>query len=177
MRLESAEDAGTTVTLWIPAVNPPADAPRKPAPAPLPVASAPRPKPKPGGKILLVEDDAMVREVIKSHLQKSHLEVLTACDGEEGLKMFRKHGPDIALVVTDITMPKMDGIALCQAVKTLDPKARVILISGDMEAMRESSLAALGPQRPMLIRKPFNFKTFVGTLQSQLDGPGNGAAE
>ena len=62
------------------------------------------------GKILLVEDDPLVREVVKACLQKFRKDVYVAQDGEEGLRIFKRYAADWSLVVSDITMPKMTGI-------------------------------------------------------------------
>lgn len=164
--LESAEDAGTTVTIWLPVTKAPEDLPLAQTG---PRTSAGSPGARRGGtKVLLVEDDPMVREVIKACLQKSQLDVCIAQDGREGLKLFQKHSKDLALVVSDITMPKMNGIELYENIRKLDANIRVILVSGDPDTKLEEALAKLGAQRPPLIKKPFSLKEFNAAIRFHL---------
>jgi len=74
-------------------------------------------------KILVVEDDAAVQQVLKSSLEKEGYAVETASDGVEGLEMVRKAMPD--LVLLDIMMPKKDGITVLREMKA-DDKIRDI---------------------------------------------------
>ncbi len=74
-------------------------------------------------KILLVDDVTMFLEIEKGFLGPSPVTILTAKDGEEALSLTRKEHPD--LVVMDLNMPKMDGVACCTAIKT-DPALRAI---------------------------------------------------
>ncbi|MEO5339851.1 MAG: response regulator [Magnetococcus sp. MYC-9] len=80
--------------------------------------------------LLIVEDSAVQRVVLQRLLKKSGYALLSARDGEEGLALARTHRP--SLVISDITMPKMDGYAMCQEIKQ-DPKLRripVLLLTG-----------------------------------------------
>lgn len=78
---------------------------------------------------LVVEDDPVSKEVIARFFEKKGAAVLTASDGEEGLRIYGQHQPD--LVVADIRMPKMDGLSLAVAIKADDPNAKIILITAD----------------------------------------------
>ena len=69
-------------------------------------------------KILIVDDEDSVREILSRLLKAAQFEVLLARDGIEGLKKAKKSLPD--LVVSDVVMPELDGISLCAAVKN-DP--------------------------------------------------------
>ncbi len=89
-------------------------------------------------KILLIDDEEGIRRVLGISLKDSGYEVLTAENGEEALRIFKKERPPI--VLTDIKMPGMDGIALLQRIKKESPETEVIMITGhgDMELAIQS---------------------------------------
>ena len=78
-------------------------------------------------KLLLIEDDPDSRELL-AELLEDEFEVETAADGASGLERFREDRPQ--LVVTDESLPGMQGTELAREVKALEPKARVVLVSG-----------------------------------------------
>ena len=77
--------------------------------------------------ILLVEDDPNSRKGLTQFLQGMDYDVMTAMNGKEALALFKKENPD--LVISDIRMPEMDGVALLEAIKTEAPSAKVILLT------------------------------------------------
>jgi len=79
-------------------------------------------------KILLVEDDELVRDMLAQVLQKAAHEVTCAVDGEDAAKILQEMHPDI--MVTDIIMPKKSGITLISEVKNRHPNMEIIAISG-----------------------------------------------
>jgi len=79
-------------------------------------------------KILLVEDDELVRDMLAQVLKKASHEVISAPDGEAAAKMLQQIHPDI--MVTDIIMPKKSGITLISEVKNRHPDMEIIAISG-----------------------------------------------
>lgn len=160
--LESREDEGTTVTIWLPAHSAPA--PEKASPShrmPAPVTTGLRT----GRKILVVDDDAMVREVIKTALQRANFEAIIATNGQEGLEAFRKYSKDIALIVADVAMPVLGGLEMVQKIRQSQPSVPVVFISGEITVM-PPELASSGTT--MLVKKPFALKGFVETIKSQL---------
>ena len=78
--------------------------------------------------ILVVEDDALVSDMLSQVLTRAHHTVRVACDGEHALEVLRHFYPD--LIVTDILMPKKSGTTLISEVKRSYPKMEVIAISG-----------------------------------------------
>ena len=118
LRIDSAEGRGTTVTLRLPASSMPADAAVPPAPS------------TPGAlRVLLVDDDAAVREVMSEMLAEEGHRVILATNGAEGLARFRAEAP-IDLVLTDLGMPGMTGWDVARAVKAADPSVPVVLLTG-----------------------------------------------
>lgn len=160
--LESAEDGGATITILLPVFQG-AEPAERPAPSEPAKAAARETR----AKILLVEDDPLVREVIKSCLQKFRKDVHVAQDGEEGLRVFKRYAKDWALVVSDITMPKMTGIELYRAIRAADPEMRVILISGDADGKYQEAFAN-DASHPLLLKKPFALKSFAEVIREHL---------
>ncbi len=95
-------------------------------------------------KVLLVEDDEMARRSLKRVIDKEGYETIIASDGEEGLNLFRSEKP--AIVLTDIRMPRIDGMEVMYTVKDISPSTEIILITayGDYDtailALREGAL-------------------------------------
>ena len=79
-------------------------------------------------KVLIIDDDALIRRLIARTLVGAGHEVIEAMDGEEGLKLFRAEQP--SLVVTDILMPGQEGITTILALRQEQPKIAIIAISG-----------------------------------------------
>lgn len=77
--------------------------------------------------ILLVEDDTNARKGLTQFLQGLDYDVMTAANGKEALEVFKKENPD--LVISDIRMPEMDGVALLESIKAAAPSAKVILLT------------------------------------------------
>jgi len=122
-------------------------------------------------KLLMVEDDPETLEIscrMISH-QFSSLTVLKAKDGKTGLELFREHLPDI--VITDITMPGMDGIALAAEIKALKPQTKIILLTAHSDKRRLSVSMELGVNDYIL--KPINFMALTMAIQACLDEIGH----
>jgi len=79
-------------------------------------------------KILLVEDDDLVRDMLNQVLERAKHEVIIASDGDEAAELLKTENPDI--MVTDIIMPKKSGITLITEVKNKHPDMEIIAISG-----------------------------------------------
>jgi two-component system, chemotaxis family, chemotaxis protein CheY len=78
--------------------------------------------------VLIIDDDPLMRLTIKRILLSAEHEVLEACDGREGLEVFRARRPD--LVITDIIMPNVEGIETIRELKRIAPATRIVAISG-----------------------------------------------
>jgi CheY-like chemotaxis protein len=95
-------------------------------------------------KVLVVEDDPMIRLAACSALEEAGFEVFEAADGEEGLAILRE-SPSIDLVFSDISMPRMDGITMLTRARELRPDLRAVLTSGLSKA----------PSGEAFLRKPY----------------------
>jgi DNA-binding NtrC family response regulator len=87
--------------------------------------------------VLVVDDEQVFREALSERLRVRQLNVLTAESGEKALKLLRAHPVDV--VILDVRMPGMDGLAATQAIKLSHPLVEVILLTGhaSLDASRE----------------------------------------
>lgn len=83
--------------------------------------------------VLLVDDEPELRQMGSVMLARAGLRVLTASDGEEAVECFRKNAGQIDLVFLDAVMPRMGGCEALAAIRQIDPRARVVMISGHTE--------------------------------------------
>ncbi len=119
LEIESAPGQGTTVRIHLPSTPPPAPA----APAAAAPPSAQRPL-----RVLVVDDEPLVRAVLTEYLTGDGHQVTTAANGAEALALFRAGTFD--LVITDLAMPGLTGDRLAAAIKALAPHTPVVLSSG-----------------------------------------------
>ena len=110
---------------------------------------------KPDGSetILLVEDEDMLRDLIKNELERHGYKMLSAADGAEALLLNEQHRGPIDLLVTDVVMPKMSGYELADRLTPLRPEMNVLYISGYAED-------AYGPKGLINEATPFLQKPF-----------------
>ena len=85
-----------------------------------------------GATILVVDDDSAIRALIRVVLERAGYSVLVAADGEEGLHVFRQHQDSIALLLTDVGMPRMNGFDLADHVLESNSQIPVVFTSGTM---------------------------------------------
>jgi CheY-like chemotaxis protein len=117
--------------------------------------------------ILVIEDDAIMREAVAEWLCAAGYRVRTAADGGAGLAVVRTAAP--ALVVTDIYMPGMSGAAVIAELKQHHPGIPIIAISGLFESgygMNADAAIALGAARALA--KPFKRAEFIGAVAELL---------
>jgi two-component system, cell cycle sensor histidine kinase and response regulator CckA len=124
-----------------------------------------------GELILVVDDETDIREVTRKILVKHGYLVLTAADGAEAMAIFvgQKSG-DINLVLTDIMMPRMEGIALIKSLKRIDPKVKIIassgLTHGPGQTDRSEELAGLGVKT--FLAKPYTAEKLLAAIDGLL---------
>lgn len=121
-------------------------------------------------KILVVDDDTMVRMTIRACLLRAGHEVLEAGDGYEAIGVLEK--VEIELVVSDIIMPEVDGIGLLLKLRKQFPLLRVIVISGGGRAQNVDFLRmaqTLGADQ--VLAKPFTPEQLLTAVQAVLDAP------
>ncbi len=114
-----------------------------------------------GKTILVVDDEAVIRDLLKRTLLREGFKVVTATDGIEGLKHLESGGVEI--VISDIVMPKMGGMELLEKVKADFPQIPVILITG--QAYKAESKHAPVSGAEAYIVKPFKNQDIRFALQ------------
>ena len=104
--------------------------------------------------LLYVEDDKITQEYIKMILEDECKELYIASDGVKGLEIYKKMKPDI--VITDINMPNMDGLAMIKALKDIDTNLPIIIISAYDD--QENLLQAVNMGCNGFVKKPINIE-------------------
>ncbi len=113
--------------------------------------------------VLLVEDEVHVRKMICEYLEQKGYRVFEASSGTEALDAFRSGKNEIRCVLTDLTMPGMDGWETLSALRNISPDIYVILTSGYDEARVMADTHAEMPQA--FVRKPYNLKLLLEEVQ------------
>lgn len=152
--VSSTVGQGTEFKVYLPAVPPQAATP------PQETAHAP-----PLGArelILVVDDEASIREIARETLESWNYRVLTASNGTEAMTLFMKHWGELRAVLTDLAMPGMDGPALIQALKQLNPGLPILVATGLLERGKSTELR-LGRVQGVLI-KPYSAEMLLNTL-------------
>lgn len=127
------------------------------------ITRAPRESVPPGTTILVVDDEEMVRNAARRILEHSGYTVITAVDGQEGLEIFESRHGELAAVLLDLTMPRMNGETACIKMREIAPQVPIILSSGYSE--NESSSPALFKEVAAYIRKPYRLKQLLDILK------------
>ncbi|HSE92618.1 MAG TPA: response regulator, partial [Methylomirabilota bacterium] len=153
IEVDSAPGRGTTVRIRFPVE---VVAREKPA-------APPRAATLPGGpaRCLVVDDDPQVREMIRDILSNVGHAVVVAVDGADGVEKF-KADPSFDLVVTDLAMPKLNGLQLARVCKTLRPAVPVIMLTGWGVLLTETELAEHGVDE--VLSKPVRMDQVLGSV-------------
>ncbi len=151
--------AGSVVRVLFPAVGAPM-IPAKPAPKAVDSEIPVR------GSVLLAEDDEAVRKFCQNMLKRIGFKVLTVADGAEAVDVFREKNKDIACVLCDLSMPRMDGWETLRAIREIRPDTPVILASGydEVTAMRGDHTVL--PQ--VFLHKPYHKEDLKEALRIAL---------
>lgn len=159
IELQTAPGEGTTVRVWLPAVQVPAANEEVTAVDSLPGGSE---------TLLVVEDDPSVLGVAVAMLEALGYRVLSASNGHEAIETYERHRNDIALVLTDLIMPGMGGAKLTDALASANGSLRVLLITGyDMD---DGDPALNHPAVRGWVRKPFSQCELAKAIRRALDG-------
>ena len=116
-------------------------------------------------KILLVDDEKAITLGLKKFLESKGHKVSTSLRAKEGLEIFRKGRFD--LVLSDITIPDMDGIELIKKVKEKDPQAKIIVITGHIQKEKEVKAREAGADEVLI--KPFRNELLYQTITKIVD--------
>ncbi|MBI4429408.1 MAG: PAS domain S-box protein [Ignavibacteriales bacterium] len=119
-----------------------------------------------GEAILVVDDEAAIREITKATLETYGYKVLTASDGAEAVALFVEHNDEIKLVLTDIMMPCMNGDTAIRAILQVDEHAKIIATSG--LTSREQIEDVIGRDGISFLPKPYTADKLVHTISEVL---------
>jgi PAS domain S-box-containing protein len=155
--LESTPGEGTTFNIYLPsAIEKVFETPTESEPAALPKRQ--------GKNILVVEDDAVVRDLMVTVLEEMGHTCIEGGNGLEGLQEYKNNSDKIALVVTDLIMPEMNGIQMSKSIREINPDINIVAVSGyppKDEDITESLFSAF-------IKKPFKALSFAREVDNML---------
>lgn len=114
-------------------------------------------------KILFIDDEQVVSDIMKEVLPMLFKEAYFANDGLEGFKLYEELNPDV--IITDLSMPKLDGISMIRQIKNQDEKVKIICVSGHNELDSISQCEQLGC---LYIVKPISSNVLYNTLSKVL---------
>lgn len=158
-RIDSAPGRGTRVEILLPAYARP--------PAPARQAARPRRARATGETILLVEDDDGIRRLFERALGRAGYRVLVAEDGRHALELAGRHDGEIALVVTDMVMPRMSGPEFMRRLAETRPEVPALYMSGYSE---ETAPFSDKEGFAGILLKPFTTAVLLAEIQRLLDG-------
>ncbi len=171
LRIESAPGKGTTIRLWLPATSGGVLAEEAAVARPARATDHRR-------RILIVDDEPLVREIIAEGLEEAGLAVRSASTAADALELLAA-GEPVDLLVTDLSMPGMDGLALLREAQRRCPTLPAILLTGFTTDMAELAVGGAVSGRFSLLRKPIDIGNLVDRVAVLLDAsetagrPGN----
>jgi CheY-like chemotaxis protein len=116
--------------------------------------------------ILLADDDSAVRDLVRRALTTDGHSVHVTEDGAEALDYLQAHASAVDILVTDVDMPALDGISLCEKAIALKPQLGIVLMSGFSDQLDRAN--ALKAQRLTSIAKPFTLEQIKAKVRGIL---------
>ena len=113
------------------------------------------------GRILLVDDEEMVRKAIRLILAFSGYQIVEAVDGEDAVQKYADASPAFDLILIDLDMPRLDGAEALARIRRRDPHAKAILLSGGIHAT--------GLDQIRFLPKPFENQELVRVVRETLE--------
>jgi two-component system, cell cycle sensor histidine kinase and response regulator CckA len=130
-------------------------------------ADAGRGEPGQGELVLVIDDEASVREVTCEILSEGGYRSIAASDGEAGVAAFRASAGEIGVVVTDIVMPGLDGLGVVSEIRKIDPAARIVAVTGQIDHPAVRELQRLSISR--FLAKPYSAETLLRSIRDALE--------
>jgi len=149
---------GSQFTIYIPAIDMPGDRDERPLQTNLPTGN--------GELILVVDDENSIREITRGTLEAFGYVVVTAADGTEALAIYADRKNEIAVVLTDMVMPFMDGPATIRALKRMNPEVKIIAASGLAATHKPGEGTLEGVQ--IFLNKPYTAEKLLIALSQLL---------
>jgi two-component system, cell cycle sensor histidine kinase and response regulator CckA len=161
VELDTAVGRGSTFRVFLPAIE--GEGPR---------SSSDSPFASPGGRgelILVVDDEAVIRNLVSQILDQHGYRSICCADGIEAIEVFNAHAGEVSVVITDVDMPRLGGLALVQTLRPRYPELRVIVMSGLSHSGVESvDLRGLEKLAHAFLHKPFTAVRLLEVLHQLL---------
>jgi PAS domain S-box-containing protein len=122
-----------------------------------------------GELVLVIDDESSIREITRQTLEAFGYRVVTATDGADAVAMYGRRGEEIALVLTDMVMPIMDGPTTIRALRHMNPEVRIVAASGLGANGGVARAADLGVRN--FLPKPYTAETLLATVHRVLREP------
>ena len=119
--------------------------------------------------ILVVDDEEVILDISRRTLERCGYRVLTAQEGATAVAIYAQHRQEIAVVLTDMMMPVMDGMSTLYALRRINPAVKVIAASGLGSNVNPAKMSDAGVKH--FLRKPYRAETLLRTLREVLDTP------
>ncbi len=119
-----------------------------------------------GEMILVVDDESAVREIAETVLLRNGYDVLLADDGPAALSIFATRAPEIALVLTDLAMPIMDGLSLARTLRKMESEVQIVISTGQEDDLSSGELNQIGILATL--PKPYNQRVLLEFLDGIL---------
>ena len=158
IKVESEEGKGSTFKIYIPADTTDAVVSSRKKHTLFPKAN--------GELILVVDDENHICEMIREVLEAQEFKVMTAEDGTEALAIYAKYDKEIRVVLTDIAMPHLDGVAVVQTLKKLNSNLGIIVSTGEEQKDKIQKLKNLGIE--YFLDKPYTTEALVSIVNKSL---------
>ncbi len=126
---------------------------------------------RPASLVLVVDDDPAIRQTLTRELALAGYDTIAAADGVEAKKLFEERRPD--LVITDLAMPRADGMAVVAAVRQVDATPVIVL---SVRGEEEDKVRALDLGADDYVTKPFSLRELLARVRTQIRKSGTGAA-
>jgi PAS domain S-box-containing protein len=152
-------DCGSTFRIYLPALNQTTTA----------AGLRPRARPIPAGHgelVLIVDDESSIRDISRQILEAYGYRVLTASNGSKAVELITEHVREVAVMITDLMMPVLDGADTIEAVRKLDPRLRIIASSGANSGDLFIRAQAAGVS--CFLMKPYTAETLLELLHAVL---------
>jgi PAS domain S-box-containing protein len=162
IKLYSEPKLGTIFKVLLPAAAQPVQTADKPAPVRDTWQSS-------GGVVLVVDDEEGVRIVAQGVLERCGFDVIEACDGREGVDVFREHASEIRAVLLDMTMPRMNGVEALREIRRIRRDVPVILSSGYSEEDAADHFQFGEQDLAGFIQKPYAAAGLVDKIRQVLE--------
>jgi two-component system cell cycle sensor histidine kinase/response regulator CckA len=158
---------GVTFTIFLPYCEPPAKEPLRPIEQAVEPAAQPAPEAPPAPTILVVEDEAGIRGLVRKILKREGYNVLEAGNGEEAIAIAAAQRVPVDLLVTDVMLPGVGGRELAERIREALPDVKVLYVSGYTDDA--DVLAAKFPPGARFLQKPFTLSVLVGQVRASLE--------